>query len=86
MRRIIAKLGERGAWKGQLMLRRKAISILNHRCALMYRMSGYHGAALLRSIKALVEYPWPYFRDEVVTPFERPKSLISTGLCLLRLK
>ncbi|MBN9519684.1 glycosyltransferase family 2 protein [bacterium] len=76
MRRIVAKVGERGGWRNRGLLRRKAYSIIDHRCAFMYSEAGEHAAAVWRSIRSLAGYPWPYRPEEQGTTFERGKRLV----------
>ena len=83
--KILAKLDERGAWRGRRLLRRKAYSHASHSCAYMYGAAGYHARALLRSIGSLLSYPFPYRKDEVRVPLERPKRLVWSLLHLLHL-
>jgi glycosyltransferase involved in cell wall biosynthesis len=83
MLRIIAKLGERGAWRGRPWLRRKAYSMVYHQSAYMYGQAGAHGVAVGRSLRSLACYPWPYRAGECKAAFERPKWLIRSLLNLL---
>jgi hypothetical protein len=85
MRHILRKLEGRGTWRKRQLLRQKAYSIVNHRCALMYAHAGDYRAALWRSLRALMDYPLPYRRDEVATPLERSKWLIRNLLAALGL-
>jgi glycosyltransferase involved in cell wall biosynthesis len=82
MLRIIAKLAERGAWRGRRWLRRKAYSMVYHQSAYMYGQAGAHKTAVTRSLQALACYPWPYPSAECKAAFERPKWLIRSLLNL----
>jgi glycosyltransferase involved in cell wall biosynthesis len=84
MRQILQKLEARGAFKRRSLLRRRAYSVLNHRCAFMYAQAGETRVALKRSIRALVEYPLPFCDNEVDTPLERVKRLVRNLLALGR--
>ena len=84
MHRIIAKVGERGGWRNRRLLRRKACSVVDHSCAFMYAEAGDHAAAVWRSVRALVRYPWPYDSDMQNVAFERGKRLVRTVLGALR--
>jgi glycosyltransferase involved in cell wall biosynthesis len=83
MLRIVAKLGERGAWRGRPWLRRKAYSMVYHQSAYMYGQAGAHGTAVARSLRSLACYPWPYRPGERKAAFERPKWLVRSLLNLL---
>jgi len=80
MRLILTKLRTMGSLDGRPLLRRKAYSILSHRCSFMYSEAGHHAAAFWRSLKALAIYPLPYPRDEVASPCERLKRLTRVGV------
>ena len=75
MLRIIAKLGDRGAWQGRPWLRRKAYSMVYHQSAYMYGLAGAYRTAIARSIRSIACYFWPYRASECKAPFERPKRL-----------
>jgi hypothetical protein len=62
-------------------LRRKVISYTLKSAAYRYATSGDRMKAIARVIRSLALWPFPYRRDERVTPFERPKML---SLFLLR--
>jgi glycosyltransferase involved in cell wall biosynthesis len=83
MLRIIAKLGERGAWWGRPGLRRKAQSMVYLQSAYMYGQAGLHGTAIGRLLRSLACFPWPYRPDECKGAFERPKWLVRSLLNLL---
>jgi glycosyltransferase involved in cell wall biosynthesis len=76
MRRILKKLDDRCALNGRPKLRRKAYSVVCHRCSFMYSEAGDHLAAVGRSLAALIAYPWPYRPDEVELVAERPRRLL----------
>jgi len=76
MRRIMQKLDERGGWRGERLLRRQALSYIEHSCAWVFGAAGDHRTAARMVCKSLLMYPLPYDRDEVGTPFERPKRLV----------
>jgi glycosyltransferase involved in cell wall biosynthesis len=82
MLRIIAKLGERGAWRGRSLLRCKACSMVYHQSAYMYGQVGAHMTAVGRSLRSLACYPWPYRSGECKVAFERPKWLARSLLNL----
>jgi hypothetical protein len=86
MWRIVRKLDERDAWKGQRFLRSKACSYVNHSCAYMYGAAGDLGMAVLRSVQSLLRYPLSFERDEMRTPLERAKRLAGLLLRVLRLR
>jgi glycosyltransferase involved in cell wall biosynthesis len=86
MRRILTKLDHKDAWKRRRLLRRKAHSYVDHSCGYMYGEAGCIGRALLRSARSLLSYPFPYRRDEVKTPLERPKRLIRLLIRAMKIK
>jgi len=80
--RILQKLGSRGAWQGQWLLRRKAYSYLNYENAMVFGAAGRQWKALVTLLESLAWYPLPYDRSEVRKILARPKSL---GVYMLRL-
>jgi len=84
MLRIIAKIEERGGWHGRPLLRREAYSVVNHSCAFMYSESGDHFAAIWRSLRSLVGYPWPHGSRVRMTTFERPKRLVQSVIRMVQ--
>src|SRR5262245_58474442 len=85
MLKILEKLDARDVWKGRHLLRKRAYSSVSHSCAYMYGAAGCPGRALLRSMASLLSYPFPFRRDEVRVPLERPKRLVRLLLRLLHL-
>jgi glycosyltransferase involved in cell wall biosynthesis len=75
MRRIMHKLDQRGAWRGDWLLRRKALSYIEHSCAWIYGAAGEHRTAARMLARSFLMYPLPYDREEVGTRLERPKRL-----------
>jgi len=75
MRRILAKLDERDAWRGRGLLRRKAFSYFYYSTAYMHHAAGSGGIAMRNLLKSFAWYPLPYRRSEVRQPLARPKRL-----------
>jgi glycosyltransferase involved in cell wall biosynthesis len=86
MYRILKKLDDHQAFKGSPMLRRKARSYILHSCAYLYGAADNQPEALKRSVKSLLQYPFPYRLSEVDSLFERPKRLAVILLRMLKLK
>ncbi len=86
MYRILKKLDDHQAFKGSLLLRRKAQSYILHSCAYLYGAADHQPEALKRAIKSLLTYPFPYRHNEVESLFERPKRLAVILLRMLKLK
>jgi glycosyltransferase involved in cell wall biosynthesis len=84
MLQILAKLDVCGAWKRRGWLRRKARSMVHHRCAYMYAEAGEPAAAAWRSVQALLSYPWPYRAADTASRLERPKRLAQSLLQVIR--
>lgn len=82
MRRILRKLDARDAWRGSRALRMRAHSYVNFSCAYMYGAAGRQGAAVVRMLRSLLWYPWPYARAEAVVPWARARRL---AVLLLRM-
>jgi acetyltransferase-like isoleucine patch superfamily enzyme/glycosyltransferase involved in cell wall biosynthesis len=76
MRRILRKLDDRKAWRGDKMLRRKARSYCGYSTAYLYSVAGNQQAAMARLGASLLEYPLPYRRSEVRMPLARPRLLV----------
>ncbi|HEX8523946.1 MAG TPA: glycosyltransferase family A protein [Tepidisphaeraceae bacterium] len=86
MYRILQKLEQRQAFRGNPLLRRKARSYILHSCAYLYGAADLQSEALKRAIKSIVTYPLPYRLREVDTLLERPKRLAVILLRMLKLK
>ena len=86
MRQILRRLDERRAWRGRWLLRRKAISFMQHSCASAQARAANHAGAVVRELKALATYPLPYAGEDVRMPCERVKRLIVNALRSLHLK
>jgi len=86
MRQILRRLDERRAWRGRWLLRRKAISFMQHSCASAQARAANHAGAVVREIKALATYPLPYDAEDVRMPCERVKRLVVNALRAMHLK
>ena len=86
MLRILSKLDQEDAWKGQRWLRRKAYGYLYHACSQIYLENRLYGEAIVNLLRSYAWYPLPFRRDEVKTRFERPKRFIVTVLRMLHLR
>ncbi len=86
--RILEKLKQRGAWKkpGGRRLRRRAFAYHHYVCAYMHSVSGSHAAAVIRALRSLLDYPWPFSSAEVRIQMARPKLLGMATLRMLRLR
>jgi glycosyltransferase involved in cell wall biosynthesis len=71
MRRILAKMDERNAWRGNWLLRRKAYSYYRYSCAYLYGAAGNQRAAMQRLVRSMLGYPLPYHACEVRMPVAR---------------
>jgi hypothetical protein len=86
MRTILRRLDEKGAWGGRWVLRCKSKSYMHHTCAAAQARARNHTGAVLRELKALAYYPWPYKASETRLKHERAKRLAVNLLRLMRLK
>ena len=86
MKRIIKKLDERKAWKGDWLLRRKAMAYVEHSAAWIYGAAGQRPKAVRMTLKSMALYPLAYSHNEVGTSFERPKRVIVNLLRILGIK
>jgi glycosyltransferase involved in cell wall biosynthesis len=77
MELILRKLDECQAWKGDLLLRRKAYGYLHYSCAYMHRASGDRRTALQNMLRSFAWYPFPFRRTEVRMALARPKMLLT---------
>jgi glycosyltransferase involved in cell wall biosynthesis len=75
LRRILRRLDDRGAWRGDWLLRRKAHGYCGYSCAYLHAMEGNQRAALSRILVSLATYPLPYRSDEVRFPLARLRML-----------
>jgi hypothetical protein len=76
MRRILAKLDKREAWRGQgVLLRRQAYAYCDYSCGLMYAAAGERGKAYQRIVRSLGRYPLPYGPGIMRIPFGRLRLL-----------
>lgn len=82
LKRIIAKLDQRQAWRGRWLLRRKALSYIEHEAADLHRCAGNVRRAIGHSLRSFAMYPFPYRPSETEVSLERLKRL---GSILLRL-
>jgi glycosyltransferase involved in cell wall biosynthesis len=86
MRQILRRLDERRAWRGRWLLRRNAISFMQHSCSSAQARAGNHAGAVFREFKALAIYPLPYAAEDVRMPCERVKRMVVNALRMLHLK
>jgi len=86
MLRILSKLDQENAWKGQRWLRRKAYGYVYHACSQIYLENRLYGEAIVNLMRSYAWYPLPFERDEVKTRFERPKRFIVTVLRMLHIR
>jgi glycosyltransferase involved in cell wall biosynthesis len=84
--RMLQKQTRRPAWKGRLVLRRKAYSLVNFTCYHMYRDAGRYRSAVLALLRSLKWYPFPHSSVDVPPSFARPKGLVLTVLRWLGLQ
>jgi glycosyltransferase involved in cell wall biosynthesis len=85
MLRTLRKLDERGAWQKGHWLRNRSYAHIYHECAYLYMQRKSYGRSIENTLKSLAWYPLPFARDEVQTPFERPKRLMIAALRIFRL-
>jgi glycosyltransferase involved in cell wall biosynthesis len=71
MRRILRKLDEQDAWRGDRMLRRKAYGYCGYSCSIMSRASGRPFRAMRELARSILSYPLPYRRNEIPFPLAR---------------
>jgi glycosyltransferase involved in cell wall biosynthesis len=86
MLRIMRALDRQSSWEGNHWLRRKAYGCVYNECAYMYMHNRGYARAILNLVRSFAHYPFPFRREEVNTPLERPKRLIVAALRMLRLK
>jgi glycosyltransferase involved in cell wall biosynthesis len=77
LERILHKLDEGQAWKGDTLLRRKAYSYLHYSCAYLHGAGGNPQAALRNLLRSFAWYPLPYRRAEVRMALARGKLLFT---------
>lgn len=75
LRRILRKLDDRRAWRGDWLLRRKARAYCGYSCAFLYSAAGDQKSALSRILGSILEYPLPYRSGEVRFLFGRLRML-----------
>jgi glycosyltransferase involved in cell wall biosynthesis len=80
MLRILGKLEGRRAWAGKALLRRKSYGYVYHSCAFLHAEAGAYRTAVRNMLRSFLWFPFPYRRDEVRTPLERPKRLAAALL------
>jgi glycosyltransferase involved in cell wall biosynthesis len=85
MLRTLRKLDEKGAWKGRRWLRRKAYAYVYNACSYTYIHNHLYWCGVGNVLRSIACYPLPFGRDDVSTPFERPKRLVLAMLRILRL-
>lgn len=86
MRRILAKLDDRNAWRGRSVLRRRAYGYCEYSCAYMSGAAGMPATALGELARSLLWYPLPYGRAEVRFPLARLRMLPMNLARMLRLR
>src|SRR5258706_4512593 len=86
IRQILRKLDQRGVWKDQPWLRRKAYGYCDYSCAYMAGAAGSPGRALGDLARSMLWYPLPYGRSEVRFPLARLRMLPMNLARLLRLR
>ncbi len=86
MLRILSKLDDQNAWRGDHLLRRRAYAYVHHSCSYNYSVEGEYSIALLNLMKSFAWYPFPFRQSEVRTRLERPKRLVNIALRMLRLR
>lgn len=86
LREILRRLDERGAWHGRRLLRRKSYSFICRGCSDAYARAGDHRAAVVRILKSLAWYPFPYTGGDARIPCERVRRLAVNVLRMMGLK